>query len=238
MPPRQQARWIKRPGTSAARINRLMSARSGTRYLEVGVRREGRSLAVEAETKHGVDPHFRFDTTPHATETVRFFPSSSDAYFTGEGPAGLEFDVIFLDGLHTFEQTLRDFCATMPHAHRDTVWIIDDVFPRDVFSALPSQEDARTFRKLHGIDARFWHGDVYKCIFAIHDFFPNFSFRTFEPGHGNPQTVVVNRPRPDFAPRFNDLEKISRLDYYGFWNNRALLNLLPEEEVFDWVAAR
>ena len=126
----------------------------------------------------------------------------------------------------------------MPHSHQDTVWIIDDVFPSDIFSALPSQEEANALRKRHGRDGRRWHGDVYKCIFAIHDFFPNFSFRTFEPGHGNPQTVVVNRPRPDFMPRFNDLEKISRLDYPGFWKNRTLLNLLPEEEVFDWVAAQ
>ena len=127
----------------------------------------------------------------------------------------------------------------MAHAHRDTVArILDDVFPSDVFSALTlPQKDAFAFRQQHGLGGRLWHGDVYKCVFAINDFFPNFSFRTFEPAHGNPQTVVVNRPRPDFAPRFNDIEKISRLDYYGFWENRSLLNLLPEEEVFDWVAA-
>ena len=88
----------------------------------------------------------------------------------------------------------------------------------------------------HGLGARVWHGDVYKCVFAIHDFFPNLSFRTFEPGPDNPQTVILNRPRPDFAPRFGNLEAISRLDYYGFWENRALLNLLPEEALFDWVA--
>ena len=192
---------------SAARINRLASIRSATRYLEIGVAGGKTFLEVDIGTKHAVDPQFRFDTDPHETETVRFFPVTSDAYFTGEAPAGLRFDIIFLDGLHTFEQTLRDFCATMPHSHQDTVWIIDDVFPSDIFSALPSQEEANALRKVHGQSGRSWNGDVYKCIFAIHDFFPNFSFRTFEPGHGRPQTVVVNRPRPDFAPRFNDLEK-------------------------------
>ena len=197
----------RRRQASAARINRLASIRPAARYLEIGVAGGRTFLAVDIETKHAVDPQFRFDTGPHETETVRFFPVTSDAYFTGKMPAGLRFDIIFLDGLHTFEQTLRDFCATMPHAHRDTVWIIDDVFPSDVFSALPSQEDAYALRKLHGRGRGLWHGDVYKCIFAINDFFPNFSFRTFEPGHGNPQTVVVNRPRPDFTPRFNDLEK-------------------------------
>lgn len=222
--------------TSAARINRLCTIRPATRYLEVGVARGGTFLAVDIPTKHGVDPRFRFDTTPHATERVRFFQVPSDDYFTREVPPDLRFDIIFLDGLHTFEQTFRDFCASMTHAHRDTVWIIDDVFPSDVFSAMPSQENAVAFRRQHGRGSRAWHGDVYKCVFAIHDFFPNLSFRTFEPGPDNPQTVILNRPRPDFAPRFDNLEAISRLDYYDFWENRALLNLLPEDAVFDWVA--
>jgi hypothetical protein len=223
--------------TSAARINRLAGLVRAERYLEVGVSGGDTFLAVEVATRHAVDPRFRFDTAPHASERVRFFPITSDAYFTREVPADLRFDIVFLDGLHTFEQTFRDFCASMAHAHRDTVWIIDDVFPSDVFSALPSQKDALGFRRQHGLGSRVWHGDVYKTVFAIHDFFPTVSFRTFEPGPDNPQTVILNRPRPDFAPRFNDLEAISRLDYYGFWENRDLLNLAPEGSVFDWVAA-
>lgn len=226
----------RRGRNSAERIARLCGIRPAARYLEIGVSRGETFLAVDIATKHGVDPQFRFDTKPHETGSVRLFPITSDAYFTGEGPAGLKFDIIFLDGLHTFEQTFRDFCASMPHAHDDTVWIIDDVFPSDVFSAMPSQQDAYAYRQMHGRGSRVWHGDVYKCVFAIHDFFPNVSFRTFAPGADNPQTVLVHRPRPDFRPRFNDLEKISRLDYAGFWENRELLNLLPEDAVFDWVA--
>ena len=125
----------------------------------------------------------------------------------------------------------------MPHAHADTVWIIDDVFPSDVFSALPSQQDALAYRKQHGLTGTLWHGDVFKCVFAINDFFPNFSFRTLRRTHGNPQTVIVNRPRPDFRPVFNDLEKISRLDYYGFCENRRLLRLDSEDAIFDWLDA-
>jgi hypothetical protein len=222
---------------SAERIARLCAIRPAARYLEIGVSKGETFLAVDIATKHAVDPHFRFDTKPHESAGVRFFPVTSDAYFAGEGPAGLKFDIIFLDGLHTFEQTLRDFCASQAHAHDDTIWIIDDVFPSDVFSALPSQADALAFRQQHGRGSRLWHGDVYKCVFAIADLFPNFSFRTFAPGSDNPQTVLLRRPRAGFAPRFDDLEKISRLDYYGFWKHREALNLLPEDEVFAWVAS-
>lgn len=227
----------KRGRNSAERIARLGAIRPAARYLEIGVSKGETFLAVDIATRHAVDPHFRFDTRPHETGSVRFFPVTSDAYFAGPGPAGLKFDIVFLDGLHTFEQTFRDFCASMAHAHDDTVWIIDDVFPSDVFSAHPSQEAALAYRQMHGRGSRLWHGDVYKCVFAIHDFFPNMSFRTFAPGSDNPQTVLVRRPRPDFRPRFDDLEKISRLDYYGFWENRELLNPLPEDEVFAWVAS-
>ena len=222
---------------SARRINRLAALRGARRYLEVGVASGQTFLNVEIETRHGVDPRFRFDTRPFESERVRFFPMTSDRFFTAAAPRDMRYDIIFLDGLHTFEQTFRDFCASMAHAHADTVWIIDDVFPSDVFSALPSQQNALAFRKQHGLKGGPWHGDVFKCVFAINDFFPNLSFRTLRRTHGNPQTVIVNRPRPDFRPAFNDLEKISRLNYYGFWENRLLLRLDSEDAIFDWLEA-
>jgi predicted O-methyltransferase YrrM len=236
-PVSQDRRPPNRATITATRINRLAALRGARRYLEVGVARGQTFLNVEIELKHGVDPAFRFDTRPLESERVRFFAMTSDRFFTEAAPRDMRYDIIFLDGLHTFEQTFRDFCASMPHAHADTVWIIDDVFPSDVFSALPSQQDALAYRKQHGLTGTLWHGDVFKCVFAINDFFPNFSFRTLRRTHGNPQTVIVNRPRPDFRPVFNDLEKISRLDYYGFWENRRLLRLDSEDAIFDWLDA-
>ena len=146
-----------------------------------------------------------------------------------------KYDIVFLDGLHKFEQTFRDFCNSQSHCHDRTVWMIDDVHPNDVFSAHPDQKLAYRFRTLHGKQGRAWHGDVFKLVFAIHDFFPNLSYRTISDG-GNPQTVVVRRARKDFRPRLGDLEKISRLTYYDFIENRDLLNLATEEEVLAWLA--
>ena len=221
---------------SAARINRVAAIREARRYLEVGVATGRTFLEVAVAAKDGVDPRFRFETAEHASDRVRFFETTSDRYFTEIATREDVFDIVFLDGLHTFEQTFRDFCASLAHAHADTVWIIDDVFPSDVFSAIPSQERALGFRRLHGLGSRAWHGDVFKCVLAINDFFPSFSFRTVARGHGNPQTFLVQRPRQDFAPAFGNLEAISRLDYWGFWEHRELLRLEPEDAVFDWLA--
>ena len=243
-PARPAAPAGPRPGhgpkgrTSAARINRLAGLVRAERYLEVGVSGGDTFLAVEIATRHAVDPKFRFETRPPMRPSAC---ASSRSPRTPTSPARCRPTSGSTSSSSTgCTPSSRPSATSAPRWRTrtpDTIWIIDDVFPSDVFSALPSQEAAYAFRQQHGSGARVWHGDVYKSVFAIHDFFPNVSFRTFEPGPDNPQTVIVNRPRPDFAPRFNDLETISRLDYYGFWENRALLNLTPEEVVFDWVAA-
>ena len=38
-------------------------------------------------------------------------------------------DLVYLDGLHTFEQTYRDLCNTLMHAHPATVILVDDTVP-------------------------------------------------------------------------------------------------------------
>lgn len=157
---------------------------------------------------------------------------TSDAFFTREAK-GRVFDIIYIDGLHTFEQTFRDFCASLSHSHSGTVWIIDDVIPIDVFSALGSIADAKRFRAQSGAPMHGgWHGDVYKLVFAIHDFFPQFSFMTINTA-GNPQTIVWYAPRADFAPRFDNFETISRLSYFDLRDAEDLLNLIDEATAMD-----
>lgn len=70
-------------------------------------------------------------------------------------------------------------------------------------------------------------GDVYKVIFAIHDFFPQFSYATF-PGHG--QTVLWLETRTDFTPTWDSLEKISRLSYWDFENFKDTHLLIRDPE--------
>jgi hypothetical protein len=160
------------PTKSAWRINRLAKIQNAQQYLEIGVAGGNTFHSVQIQRKHAVDPKFRFDTSHLATEDVRYFEIPSDQYFSQHVPHGMKFDIVLLDGLHTFEQTFRDFCASTSHAHPDTIWIIDDVFPSDIFSALRSQKEAIRHRREHGLKGRLWHGDVFKCIFAIHDFSP------------------------------------------------------------------
>lgn len=217
------------------RLNALAAAVSARSYLEIGVSRGSTFLRVDVARKVGVDPLFRFDAEAHAGPGVEFHRMTSDAYFARRETARERFDLIYLDGLHAFGQTFRDFCASLACAHESTVWVIDDTNPTGFAASRRSPRAARWLRRLSGSRDTSWMGDVYKVVFALHDFFPQFAYATY-PGHG--QTVVWRERREDFAPAWNSLARIGRLGYLGFLANRRLLNVRDEAAILASVSGR
>ena len=77
-----------------------------------------------------------------------------------------KFDLIFIDGLHLFEQVLKDFINSVNHINTGGVIVIDDTVPIDEFSALPSQKDCyRLIIESGRHNDGSWQGDVYELIY-------------------------------------------------------------------------
>jgi hypothetical protein len=214
---------------SARRLNKLARRLNATNYLEIGVNKGFTFKDIEIQRRVAVDPKFLFDIERYDSCSTEFHEKRSDEYFSSISNNEI-FDLIFLDGLHTFEQTLRDFTNVIAHSHPHTVLLIDDTKPNDVFSTL--REPLKTFqaRKQVGLTSGAWHGDVYKIVYFIHDFMPSFNYRTMT-GNGNPQTLVWRSNRDWRAPLFNNLETISRMTYFDMREHLALLNEAPEDDV-------
>jgi len=217
---------------TSARINAIGKLNSASHYLEVGVFRGETFRAVDCDHRCGVDPNPQFDVSSVRDLQTEFHVCTSDAFFTAANDR--VFDTIFLDGLHTFEQTLRDFINSLSCAHARTVWLIDDTWPSDLASALPSLAQVGKFRSLTGDRSNHWHGDVFKLVFALHDFFPMFDWRTII-DQGNPQTILVRDPRAGFKPRWNNLAAISGLGYADFVQGHELLQPCTEAEAMEWL---
>ena len=100
-------------------------------YVEIGVSR-GESLALAGSTTKaiGIDPNPRIDRQIPAL--ARIYPISSDEFFDRYNlldELGTGLHLVFLDGLHLFEQALKDFINVEKYADKRTVVLIHDCLP-------------------------------------------------------------------------------------------------------------
>jgi hypothetical protein len=124
-------------------------------YLEVGVS-QGDSLRLARPPTFavGVDPDPKLR---HAfTAQTEIFAETSDAFFAAyaarPGLSGREVDFAFLDGLHSFAQTLRDFINVERRAAPGAVVTVHDCLPSHEVAAAPEPSGF------------FWAGDVWKLL--------------------------------------------------------------------------
>ncbi len=133
-------------------------------YLEIGVRQGASlSLAQPSTMAIGIDPEPCLDRVFVAQPTI--YPITSDAYF--HSPERHEFhrqrpiDLAFIDGLHRFEQGLRDFINVERYASSTAMVAIHDCIPLDTVT---SSRNQRT---------KFYSGDVWKVVDCLRHYRPD-----------------------------------------------------------------
>ena len=173
---------------TAERINRIIRKTAAARYLEIGVCRGETFFAVDAPFKVAVDPAFQFDTADHESGRAHFFSMPSDDFFTSfaesdaadrlreEAGAPL-FDVVFIDGLHTFEQAYRDFINSLRYTHDKAVCSLEEPLPNAPYSALADNAKSSVYRELPGVADASWHGEVHHARVALPDWQVGFFIR-------------------------------------------------------------
>lgn len=183
-------------------------------YLEIGVSHGTTFHQIRAHRKVAVDPKFQFDLgaargDPSNANSV-YHEVASDTYFARLKQKGEMFDVIYLDGLHTFDQTLRDLLNSIDCLKSNGAIIIDDVMPSSYAASLPDWDESIRFRSLIGDSDQSWMGDVYRLIFFIRDYLPTFHYASLRENHG--QTILWRGTRPHVDAPLG-VEAIARLDY-------------------------
>ncbi len=216
-------------------------------YLEIGVFAGRTFLHVDVPFKVAVDPVFSFDTKPYANDNVVFYADTSNDFFEKFDQDALKlehkyhnspfkFDVIFIDGLHTYEQVLIDFENSIKYSHEKTIWIMSNTVPSNCFSAINSQEKCNKWKEQAGFrNCNTWHGDVFKAIFTIHDKYTDYSYSTQIDGN-NSQTVLWRTEKPTKRKRvFGKKNPIGPMRYEDFLEYAWVLNLVSDTEVFSKV---
>lgn len=136
-------------------------------YLEIGVD-AGRTLSLARPPTRaiGVDPALAAHTqgAPFAAPTSLCAVDSDSFFASGQAArelAGLPIGLAFVDGLHLFEQALKDFMHIERHAAPDSLVLFHDCLPLDE----PTSRRVRA--------TGFWTGDVWKIAPILARFRPD-----------------------------------------------------------------
>lgn len=175
------------PGPHYRQVLSLVHDRLRPRcYVEIGVD-TGATLALarHSELIVGVDPALHAISVP-LPPTARLFGETSDAFFAARSRedvlGGRRIDLGFVDGLHRFENALRDFANLERWSHPNGTIVLHDCVP--IVPRTATRERS----------TKFWVGDTWKVVFALARFRPDLRIRTvLAPPSG---LVVVRRLDP------------------------------------------
>lgn len=105
-------------------INYFIKRRNYRTYLEIGVDDGVNFMNVDCSEKIGIDPSF---TKLHTSAKEYCVRMTSDEFFNSI-PVDQLFDVIFIDGDHTYEQVVKDIANSKKHLSANGVIIMHDVY--------------------------------------------------------------------------------------------------------------
>lgn len=140
-------------------------------YVEIGVE-SGASLKLASppSVAVGIDPKPQIQHEFSAETHV--FPLKSDDFFEQHHLPeiiGRELvDMAFIDGMHLFEYTLKDFINIEKFSHKDTVVLLHDCYP---ISAITSLRERQT---------DFWSGDCWKALACLKKYRPDLTCFTIK----------------------------------------------------------
>ncbi len=175
-------------------------------YLEIGVE-SGATLALAqtAQIAVGVDP--ADVPVKHALpKSARLFREESDQFFrdhTRESVFGAHpVDLVFIDGMHRFENALSDFLHAERWASSASTIVFHDCVPLVARTAARERQ------------SNFWVGDTWKVVLALAQYRPDLRIRTLLCAPSglvvvrrlDPRASVLSERFLEIVSRFADLE--------------------------------
>lgn len=200
--------WRKIPFDRATVVGRLVGSRESPAYLEIGCAENLLFDQVKAGRKVGVDPA--------CGGTHRM---TSDAFFASNHET---FDVVFIDGLHHYEQVRRDVINALAAVPAGGWIALHDMYPRDwVEEHVPQIATSR------------WTGDPWKAAFEL-AVTPGVDFRLVAIDHG----VGIVRVLSDGARLADRRAELSPQRFAWFRDHLAELPIVDWPTAERWIEAQ
>ena len=186
-------------------INKIIKKKNYKNYLEIGCFKDENFKEIIVEHKVGVDPV--------SGGTIR---STSDNFFKKNNKI---FDIIFIDGLHYFDQVKKDIKNSLVALSERGIIIIHD--------CLPTRIRDQMIPRSH----EHWNGDVWKVVVEFRTKI-NVDVYTCMADQG----LGIILKKKNLNPLKLDLKDFKKLkfeDYY--YNYPKFMNIISHEELFKII---
>jgi SAM-dependent methyltransferase len=188
-----------------ALVNLLIAKKADCAYLEIGCDTNSVFNAVPILDKVGVDP-----------QNGGNIRKTSDEFFITNSTF---FDVIFIDGLHTYDQVRRDVINAIRFLKPDGWIAVHDMLPRNwIEEHVPMVSDDD------------WTGDVWKVAFELSKT-DGVDFRILKIDHGI-AVLRLTKDRPVLADLRNEL---SDKKFSYLYENISALPLAEWSDAYAWL---
>lgn len=224
-------------------IRRLIGVLQARNYLEIGVNNGACFLRVRAEYKMAVDPSFKITPGRKLKYFIknpwnfnnRYFEQTSDDFFSSR-KAALESHkpkLVLVDGLHTYEQSLRDVLNSLSFLDDNGIILMHDCNPLTPAAAYPAESIDEAKKKLVQYSG-VWNGDVWKTVVHVRALHPELEVFVLDCDHG------IGFVRKAGLHKKLDLseQQIEQLSYRDLEENRLSFLNLKSPDYFEEFVGR
>ncbi|WP_146101952.1 class I SAM-dependent methyltransferase [Rhodopila globiformis] len=220
-----------------AALHQLLTPRT---YLEIGIE-QGQTLRAARCPSIAIDPVFSIDQSIIGEKPeCLLYRMPSDRFFDKHDPVtllGEQLDLAFLDGLHLYEFLLRDFINVEACCRRNSVIVLHDCVPTDLYLARRDRQDEslRAQTRIPG----GWCGDVWKTVLILRAYRPDLRIETFDSAYTgvvlvtnlDPESQVLTERYVEAVESFAELS----LQDYGLHRYIDELAMRDARSLFDPV---
>ena len=196
--------WSKYPSRFEI-IQNIIEFKKYKSYLEIGCDRNQSFSNINIHKRVGVDP---VEGGTHKMTSDEFFYNNND-----------KFDIIFIDGLHQYEQVIKDIKNSLNCLTKNGIILLHDCLPRTLWNQVYPRINSD------------WNGDVWKAIVEC---------RTYE--NIDTYTCIADRGIGVIVPRKNMNKLILNKKYFKglkykdyYQNHEQYMNLIEHHDIFKTI---
>jgi len=209
-------------------IQYLLRKIGGKTYLEIGVERGESFCSIDVPRKITVEPvHASIEVQRHLLEHLNatYYQRTSDDFFAQKSGifANQKIDVVLVDGLHTYAQSLRDVENCIRHLSSNGLIVMHDCNPTTA-SAATSWSSLGPTESVNCI----WNGDVWKTIVYLRSHRDELNVFVLDCDYG---LGIISKGKPENMLNFSAAQ-IEKMTFHDLDNNREVFLNLKNQDYF------